>query len=155
MKDFPTKSSAREEVWRRSLADQLNANRICGKARFREITEHCIANELRSPMVVNPLSHNTINCYFGNIRRYQLDRLGNCFAKEIEPSEVEEWSYDLSRDAKGEERLAWDTISKLQNIVVQIYAHAQRNKLINPDAKYSHVRGRLILAGRATVQMWF
>jgi integrase len=50
------------------------------------------------------------------------------------------WFYELSRDAKGEEGLGWNTISKLRNIMVQIYAHAQSNKLIDPDTKYNPVR---------------
>jgi integrase len=140
VKDFPTKSSAKEEVRRRSLTDQLNAGHIRGKAKFKEIAEHYMANELLSPMVVKPKSHNTIYCYVGNIRRYLLDRWGECFAEEIEPSGVEQWFFEISKDVKGEDGLAWDTISKLRNIMLQIYSHAQRNKLIAPDLKYNPVR---------------
>ena len=118
----------------------MNASQVRGKARFKEIAEHYIADELRSPMAVKPRSHNTIHCYVGNIRRHLIDRWGNCFAEELEPSELEMWFYELSRDAKGEDGLEWNTISKLRNIMVQIYAHAQRNKLIDPDTKYNPVR---------------
>ena len=140
LKDFPTKSSAKEEVKRRNLTDQLNATHLRGKAKFKEIAAHYIASELQNPRVVKPKSHNTIDCYAGNIRRHLLDRWGNCFAEEIEPLEVEQWYFEISKDSKGEVGLAWDTISKLHNIMKQIYAHAQRNKLIAPDPKYNPVR---------------
>ena len=140
VKDFPTKSSAKEEATRRNLTAQLNAGHICGKAKLREIAEHYIANELLSPMVVKPKSHNTVHCYVGNIRRHLLDRWGNCLAEEIEPFEVEQWFFEISKDAKGKDGLSWDTISKLRNILLQIYSHAQRNKLIAPDLKYNPVR---------------
>ena len=91
-------------------------------------------------MVVKPKSHNTADCYVGNIRRYLLDCWGDCFAEEVEPSDVEQWFFSISKDAKGENGLAWDTISKLRNIMLQIYSHAQRNKLIAPDIKYNPVR---------------
>jgi len=97
-------------------------------------------NELMTPMVVTPKSHNTIDCYVRNIRRHLLDRWSNCFAEEIEPSEVEQWFFEISKDAKGEDGLAWDTISKLRKIMLRIYSHAQRNKLVAPDLKYNPVR---------------
>jgi len=120
VKDFPTKSSAKEEVARRKLTDQLNAGQNCGTAKFKDIAEHYIAHELISPMVVKPKSHNNVHRYLGNIRRYLVDRWGECFAEKIEPFEVEKWSYEISKDAKGGEGLAWDTISKLRNIMVQV-----------------------------------
>ena len=69
MKYFATKSSAKEEVARRSLTDQLNAGLFRGAAKYNEIPEHYIAHELLAPMVVKPNSHNTLHCYVGNMRR--------------------------------------------------------------------------------------
>ncbi len=76
--DFPTKSSAKEEVNRRGLVNQLNFDCNRGKAKIKDIAEHYIAHELLSPIVVKPKSHNTIQCYAGNIRRYPLNRWGDC-----------------------------------------------------------------------------
>lgn len=52
-------------------------------------------------MVAKPRSHITINCYLGSIRLYLIDRWGNFFAEEIEPSGVEQWFFGISRDARG------------------------------------------------------
>lgn len=66
--------------------------------------------------------------------------------KEVERTPIfVGWLEDLptKSSAHGEVKgrnLTWDTVSKLRNMIVQIYAHAQRNKLIAPDLKYKPVK---------------
>jgi len=140
VKDLPTKSAAKEEVERLHLTERLNKAALQGRVTFGFIARHWVNSELLNPTVVKPKDDTTIYCYKHIVNDYLLHRWEESIAEEIEPLEVEQWFYSMSVDAKGKDGLEWNTLNKMRNIMQQIYAHAQRNKLIDPDVKYNPVR---------------
>jgi len=67
-----------------------------------------------------------------NLDKYVLPRWGGCVAGRIKPSEVEGWFEVLATIAQGKRKkpLKWPTIDKINSVMSQAYAHAQRQGLI-------------------------
>jgi integrase len=73
------------------------------------------------------------------IRNYIIPRWDRQPALAIGPGEVEDWFQSLSTD-RNADGLQWPTVSKIRNVMSQVYAHAQRRGLIPDDVKYNPVR---------------
>jgi integrase len=97
---------------------------------FGFIASDWIERELLHPIVVKPKAHTTLYCYQHIANDYLIPQWGDSIAEEIEASDIEEWLAALSIDAKGNQGLHWDTLNKIRSVMKQIYAHAQRSKLI-------------------------
>jgi integrase len=148
VRDFPTESDAWREVDRQHLTEKINNPTLCaGKLTFRQIAEHYIDNDLSNPDVIKPKSETTKECYVHVIRNYLVDRWGKQPAIEISPADVEDWLKALSLD-KDPGGLQWPTVSKIRNVMSQVYAHAQRRGLIPDDVKYNQVRPAVLGGAR-------
>jgi len=97
---------------------------------FAFIAADWIERELLHPIVVKHKAHTTLYCYQHIANDYLIPEWGECVAEEIEPRDIEKWLAGLSVDKKGAEGLQWDTLNKTRSVMKQIYAHAQREKLI-------------------------
>lgn len=97
---------------------------------FAFVATDWLERELLHPIVVKPKAHTTLYCYRHIANDYLIPHWGEYIAEEIEPRDIEEWLAALSVDTKGAEGLEWDTLNKIRSVMKQIYAHAQRSKLI-------------------------
>jgi integrase len=116
----------------RNVEERTKAPTIPCKCRptFASVAADWVERELLHPIVVKPKAHTTLYCYQHITNDYLVPRWGDCIAEQIDPCEVENWLAGLSIDSKGERGLEWDTLSKIRSVMKQIYAHAQRIKLI-------------------------
>jgi integrase len=138
VKDVATESAARREVNRLGLTEKIN--QASGKTTFGFIARHWRDNELLNPTVTKRKASTTQYRDKHIVNHYLLQRWEESYAEQIQPTDVEQWLVSLSVDAKGEKGLQWQTLHKLRNLMQQIYAHAQRLRLIDPDLKYNPVR---------------
>ncbi len=106
------------------------AEPVDSRPTFAFITADWVESELLHPIVVKPKAHTTLYCYQHIANDYLIPDWGECIAEEIEPRDIEKWLAGLSVDKKGAQGLQWDTLSKIRSVMKQIYAHAQREKLI-------------------------
>lgn len=97
---------------------------------FAFVATDWVERELLHPIVVKPKAHTTLYCYQHITNDYLVPRWGECIAEQIDPCDIENWLAELSIDTNADQGLEWDTLSKIRSIMKQIYAHAQRAKLI-------------------------
>ena len=102
---------------------------------FKEIAEHWRLRELRKEGIIGKKAVETVNCSEHNLDSYVLPRWGGCLAAHIKPSEVEGWFEVLATVPQGTRKkpLKWPTIDKINSVMSQVYAHAQRQGLIPAD----------------------
>lgn len=140
VRDFPTESDAWREADRQRLTEKINQPTLRGgNPTFRQIAKHYLDNDLRSAGVIKPKAETTQQCYEHVICNYLVERWGDKRAAEISAADVEDWFKALSVD-KDPNGLQWPTVSKIRNVLSQVYAHAQRRGLIPDDVKYNPVR---------------
>ena len=129
--DFPDEKAAWVEVGKLGLEKHLD-NPAGPEPTFKEIAEHWRLHELRKEGIIGKKAVETVNCSEHNLDKYVLPRWGGCLAGSIKPSEVEGWFEVLATVAQGERKkpLKWPTIDKINSVMSQVYAHAQRQGLI-------------------------
>jgi integrase len=96
------------------------------------LAEHWRLHELRREGVIGKKAAETVKCSEHNLDKYVLPRWGGCVAGRMRPSEVEGWFEVLATEAQGIRKnpLKWPTIDKINSVMSQVYAHAQRQGLI-------------------------
>ena len=129
--DFPDEKAAWVEVGKLGLEKHLD-NPVGPEPTFKEIAEHWRLHELRKEGIIGKKAVETVKCSEHNLDRYILPRWGGCVAGRIKPSEVEGWFEVLATGAQGKRKkpLKWPTIDKINSVMSQVYAHAQRLGLI-------------------------
>jgi integrase len=133
--NFPTKSSAWEEVDRQRLNLTINRPRqLCTSATFtfREIAQHYATHELQDNQAEATLekAHTTVKSYGRHLDSRINPRWGSEPALAIEPIEVELWLKQL----KNVEGLQNPTLDKIRRVMSLVFKHAQRYGLIPRDA---------------------
>jgi integrase len=129
--DFPVERSAWMQVARLGLEKYLD-NPIGPEPKFKDIAEHWRLWELRKEGVIGKIADETADRDEHNLDKYVLPRWGDCLAKGIKPTEVETWFEVLAPPPRGKKNkpLKWPTIDKIDSVLSQVYAHAQRHSLI-------------------------
>jgi integrase len=125
--DMPSESQAWAEVTRLNIHARINEPDFSGRVTFSSIAEHYIQHELADQTdAVKPKSQTTITRTLCIIRTRLIPRWGKQIATNIEPLEVEKWL----RAVKKDDGLENPTIHKFRQVMMLIYKHAQRYKLI-------------------------
>jgi len=128
---FPGEKAAWVEVGKLGLEKHLD-NPVGPEPTFKEIAEHWRLHELRREGIIGKKAVETVKCSEHNLDKYVLPRWGGCVAGRMRPSEVEGWFEVLATGAQGirKKPLKWPTIDKINSVMSQVYAHAQRQGLI-------------------------
>jgi integrase len=135
VKDFPTKSSAWEEVDRQHI--HINPVDFRGCVTFADLADHYAEHELgERAESINPKAHTTVQGYERVIRNRLLPRWGTRVALSIEPLEIEQWLKAL----KQEEELANPTLDRMRRVMSLVYKHAQRYGLIPRNQESNPMR---------------
>jgi integrase len=130
--DFPTESAAWAEIGRLGLQKHLNGSMI--EPTFEQIAEHWRMHELRKEGAIGKKAHETANRDAHNLDKYVLPRWGDCLANSIKPTDVESWFEILASTPQWKNKpLMWPTIDKINSVMSQVYAHAQRHGLISAE----------------------
>ena len=139
--DFPDEKAAWVEVGKLGLQKYLD-NPISCEPKFKDIAEHWRLWELRKEGIIGKKAHETADRDEHNLDGYVLPRWGDCLAKSIKPTEVEPWFERLATTPQGKKNkpLKWPTIDKINSVMSQIYAHAQRHGLISAEMDYNPFR---------------
>ena len=132
--DFPTERSAWMEVGRLGLEKYVDGE--LGKdPMFGQIAEHWRLWQLRKEGIIGRKADETAKRDEHNLDRYVLPRWGNFSVGGIRPTEVEAWFEKLASTPQGKKNapLKWPTIDKINSVMSQIFAHAQRHGLISAE----------------------
>lgn len=127
---FPGEKAAWMEVGRLGLEKYL-CNPLGPDPTVKEIAEHWRLWALRKEGIIGKKAHETANRDEHNLDRYVLPLWSNRLATKIKPPEVEAWFEVLATTPQWRNKpLQWGTIDKINSVMSQVYAHAQRNDLI-------------------------
>jgi hypothetical protein len=129
--DFPDEKAAWVEVGRLGLEKHFD-NVVGPEPTFREIAEHWRLHELRKEGIIGKKAEETADRDEHNLDEHVLPRWGGLVASAIKPTEVEAWFEGLAAIPLGARKkpLKWPTIDKINSVMSQVYAHAQRQGLI-------------------------
>src|SRR6266704_3883974 len=129
--DFPNEKAAWVEVGRLGLEKHFD-NVVGPEPAFREIAEHWRLRELRKEGMIGKKADETADRDEHNLDEHVLPRWGDLVARAIKPTAVEAWFEGLAATPQGARKkpLKWPTIDKINSVMSQVYAHAQRQGLI-------------------------
>lgn len=140
--DFPDEEAAWMEVGRLGLEKYLG-NPLGTDPTVKEIAEHWRIHVLRRKNgVIGKKAHETAERDEHNLDEYVLPRWGDFVATSVKPTEVEEWFEVLASKPNGTRNrpLKWTTVEKINSVLSQVYAHAQRHDLIPAEASCNPFR---------------
>lgn len=132
--DFPSQRVAWMEVAKLGLEKYMDSA-IGPDPSFRQIAEDWRLRELRKEGIIGRKADETADRDEHNLDCFILPRWGESLAGDIKPTEVEGWFEVLASMPQGKRKkqLKWPTIDKINSVMSQIYAHAQRHGLIPAD----------------------
>ncbi len=133
--NFPNEKAAWMEVGRLGLEKHLD-NTIGPEPKVREIAEHWRLHEMRKEGIIGKKAGETADRDEHNLDTYVLPRWADQVATSIQPPEVENWFEGLASKPQKSNRnkpLKWPTIDKINSVMSQVFAHAQRHGLISAD----------------------
>lgn len=130
--DFPTERSAWMEVARLGLEKYIDCP-IGLEPTFQQLAEDWRLRELRKEGIIGKKAGETADRDEHNLDQYVIPRWGRCLASSIRPTDVEAWFEVLALTPQGkrEKPLKWPTIDKINSVMSQVFAHAQRHGLIS------------------------
>ncbi len=150
---FPDEKAAWVEVGKLGLQKYLD-NPISPEPKFKDIAEHWRLWELRKEGIIGKKADETADRDEHNLDGHVLPRWGDCLAKSIKPTEVETWFEVLATTPQGKRNkpLKWPTIDKINSVMSQVYAHAQRHGLISAEMDYNPFRSPKFGGARCKTQ---
>ena len=136
VRDYPTKSSAKQRIVDLGLVGKINSPRQIGKLMFRQIAQHYMHPEVGE---LHDLGDGTQETSKGNIQ-HCIDRWGETPAVDIRVLEVEAWLKSLAKDNSG--KYEWSTVGKIRDAMSVVYQHAQRHEIIPAGVEHNPARAR-------------
>jgi integrase len=130
--DFPNEKAAWMEVGRLGLERYLD-NPIGPVPTVREIAEHWRLHGLRrKDGIIGKKADETADRDEHNLDEYVLPRWGDSVAVTVKPTQLEAWFEVLASTPQVAKNkpLKWPTVDKINSVMSQVYAHAQRHGLI-------------------------
>lgn len=124
-----------EQAW--DQIEKLGLQRLIDNSfpinpKFQDIAEHWRKHELRKPGQIGRKASETADRDEHNLDDHVLPRWRTTLVSAMTPVEVEAWFEYLAITPQGKRHrpLKWTTIGKVRSCMSQVFAHAQRNKLI-------------------------
>jgi integrase len=136
VRDFPTKSSAKQRVVSLGLLEQINSPQQTASLTFRQIVQHFKHPEIGE---LHDLGDGTRETLEGNIQ-HCIDRWGNTSVLSIRVLEVESWLKSLAKENGGQ--YEWSTLGKIRDAMSVVYQHAQRHEIIPAGVEHNPARAR-------------
>jgi len=139
--DFPLERAAWMEVARLGLEKCMDSA-IGPDLSFRQLAEDWRLRELRKEGTIGKKADETADRDEHNLDCFILPRWGESEARNIKPTEVEGWFETLASTPQGARKkpLKWPTIDKINSVMSQIFAHAQRHGLISAEVNCNPFR---------------
>jgi len=136
VRDYPTKSYAKQRVVELGLLEKINSPQQTGKLTFQQIGYHYMHPEIGE---LHDLGDGSQETSKGNIR-HCIDRWGDTPAVDIRVLEVESWLKSLAKENGG--KYEWSTVGKIRDAMSVVYQHAQRHELIPAGIEHNPARAR-------------
>jgi integrase len=136
VRDFPSKSSAKQRVIELGLLEKINLPQQISKLTFRQIADHYMNPETGELRDLGDGSQETTR---GNIQ-HCVARWSNTPAVDIKVLEVESWLKSLAKENGG--KYEWSTVGKIRDAVSVVYQHAQRHELVPAGVEHNPARAR-------------
>ena len=130
--DFPSERAVWMEVAMLGLEKYLD-NPIGTDPTFRQVAEDWRLRELRKEGIIGKKADETADRDEHNLDSFILPRWATSPVGSIKPTEVEAWFEILASTPQGKrgKPLKWPTIDKINSVMSQVFAHAQRHGLIS------------------------
>jgi integrase len=136
VKDYPTKSSAKQRVVDLGLLEKINSPQQTGKLTFRQIADHYMNPETGELRDLGDGSQETTR---GNIQ-HCVARWSNTPAADVKVLEIESWLKSLAKENGG--KYEWSTVGKIRDAMSVVYQHAQRHELVPAGVEHNPARAR-------------
>ena len=136
VRDFPTKSSAKQRVVELGLLEKINSLQQTAKMTFRQIAHHYMHPEIGE---LHDLGDGTQETSQGNIQ-HCIDRWSDTPALDVRVLEVESWLKSLAKENGGQ--YEWSTVGKIRDAMSVVYQHAQRHEIIPAGVEHNPARAR-------------
>jgi hypothetical protein len=136
VRDFLTKSSAKQRVVELGLLEKINSPQQTARLSFRQIADRYMHPELGE---LHDLGQGTQETFEGNIQ-HCIARWGDTPALDIRVLEVESWLKSLAKDNRG--KYQWSTVGKIRDAMSVVYQHAQRHEMMPAGVEHNPARAR-------------